>query len=63
VEKVLALALESRGAVWHDTAALGCSNFSAKVGLARLAELAFLTFRGAVRRSESGQWYLSSDTY
>ena len=44
VEEVLALALEARGAVGHDTLALGCSDLSAQVGFSRLAELALLAF-------------------
>lgn len=50
VEEVFALALEARGSVRHDTLALGCANLAAKVGLAGLAELAFLAFWGAVWR-------------
>jgi hypothetical protein len=42
VEEILALALEARGAVRHDTLALGCADLAAQVGLARLAELALL---------------------
>jgi hypothetical protein len=42
VEEVLALALEARGAVGHDTLALGCADLAAQVGLAGLAELALL---------------------
>lgn len=48
VEEILALAPESRGAVRHQTLALGGSDLAAKVGLARLAELALLAFGGAV---------------
>jgi hypothetical protein len=44
VEEVLALALEARGAVGHDTLTLGCADLSTKVGLAGLAELALLAF-------------------
>jgi hypothetical protein len=44
VEKVLALALEARGAVGHDTLTLGGSDFAAEVGLAGFAELALLAF-------------------
>jgi hypothetical protein len=42
VEEVLALALEARGAIGHDTLALCCADLAAEVGLARLAELALL---------------------
>jgi hypothetical protein len=47
VEKILALALEARGSVRHDTLALSGSDLATKVGLARLAELALLALRGA----------------
>jgi hypothetical protein len=47
VEEILALALEARGSVRHDTLALSCSDLATEVGLARLAELALLTFGGA----------------
>jgi hypothetical protein len=47
VEKILALALEARGSVRHDTLALSGSNLATEVGLARLAELALLTLGGA----------------
>ena len=42
VEEILALALEARGAVGHDTLALCCADFAAEVGLAGLTELALL---------------------
>jgi hypothetical protein len=48
VQEVLALALEPRGSIGHDSPSLGCSDLAAKVGLARLAELAFTALRGAV---------------
>ena len=48
VEEVLALALEARGAVRHDTFALGGADLTAEVRLAGLAELAFLALRCAV---------------
>ena len=47
VKKVLALALKARGAIGHDTLALGCSDLATEIGLARLAELALFAFRGA----------------
>ena len=47
MQQFLALALEARGAVWHHTFALGSTNFSAQVGLAGLAEFAFLAFGSA----------------
>lgn len=50
VEEVLALALESRGAIGHHTLTLGGSDLAAQVRLARLAELALLTFRRAVKK-------------
>lgn len=48
VQEVLALALEARGAVRHDTLALCCADGTAEVGLAGLAELALLAFGSAV---------------
>ena len=45
MEQVLALALESTGSIWQNALALGGSDLSTKVGLARLAELAFFAFR------------------
>ena len=50
VQEVLALALETRGAVRHHTLALCGTNGTAKVGLARLAELALLALGSAVRK-------------
>ena len=47
MQQILALALESRGTVRHDTLALSGPNLAAEVGLARYAELAFFAFRGA----------------
>ena len=49
VQEILALALETRGAVRHHTFALCGTNGTAKVGLARLAELALLALSSAVR--------------
>lgn len=48
VEEILALALEARGTIRHETLALGGSNLAAEVGLARLAELALLALWCAV---------------
>lgn len=48
VKQVLALGLESRGAVGHQTLALGGANLAAEVGLSGLAELALLAFGCAV---------------
>ena len=48
VQQVLALALEPGGAVGHDTLTLRGADLAAQVCLARLAELAFLAFWGAV---------------
>jgi hypothetical protein len=48
MEEILALALEPRGTVRHDTSALGVPDLAAEVGLARLAELALPALRGAV---------------
>lgn len=48
MEEILALALEARGTVGHDTLALGGADLAAKVGLAGLAELALLALGGAV---------------
>jgi len=50
VQEILALALETRGAVRHHTLALCGTNGTAKVGLARLAELALLALSGAIRK-------------
>lgn len=47
MEQVFALALEARGAVGHDAAALGGSDLTAEVGLSGFAELAFFAFWGA----------------
>jgi len=47
VEEILALALEARGSVRHDTLALSGSDLATEVGLARLAELALLALGGA----------------
>lgn len=49
MEEVLALALESRGSVWHNTLSLCGSDLAAEVGLAGLAELALLALWGAAR--------------
>lgn len=46
VEEILALALESGGAVGHHTSALCRSDLAAEVGLSGLAELALSTLRG-----------------
>ena len=51
VEEILALALEARGAVRHDTLSLGGSDLAAEVGLAGLAELALAALGGADRVS------------
>jgi hypothetical protein len=48
VEEILALALEARCAVGHDTLSLCGADLAAEVGLAGLAELALLAFWGAV---------------
>jgi hypothetical protein len=50
VQEILALALETSGAVGHHTLALCGTNGTAKVGLARLAELALLALSGAVEK-------------
>jgi hypothetical protein len=44
VEEVFALALEARGAIRHDTLALGCSDLSTQVRLSGFAELALFAF-------------------
>lgn len=54
VEQILALASESRGAIGHQTLALGGSDLAAEVGLAGLAELALLAFGGAVGEARLG---------
>jgi len=46
VKQILALALESRGTVGHQTLTLGGSDLAAEVGLSGLAELALLAFGG-----------------
>lgn len=51
VEQVLAAGLEARGAVGHDTLALGGADLTAEVGLAGLAELALAALGGADRVS------------
>lgn len=48
VEQILALASESRGAIRHQTLALGGSDLATEVGLAGLAELALLAFWCAI---------------
>lgn len=50
VQDVLAAGLEAGGAVGHHTLTLGGTDLAAQVGLARLAELAFTAFGGAVER-------------
>lgn len=40
MEEILALALESAGAIGHDTLALSSSDLAAEVSLSGLAELA-----------------------
>lgn len=51
MKEILALALEPRCTVRHHSFALGGSNLAAKIGLSRLAKLAFLAFRCAVDES------------
>jgi hypothetical protein len=48
VQQVLALALETAGAVGHYALTLGGTDLAAQVGLAGLAELALLAFGGAI---------------
>lgn len=48
MKQILALALESAGAVGHHSLALGGSDLAAQIGLSGLAELAFLTFGSTV---------------
>ena len=50
VEQVLALTLQSRSSIGHDSFSLGCSDLATQVGLPGRAKLAFATFRGAIRR-------------
>lgn len=47
MQEVLSFASESAGAIGKDAFALGGSNLSAQVGLARFAELALLALRSA----------------
>lgn len=47
MQEILSLAFESGRAIRHDPFPLGRPNLSAKVGLARLAELAFFAFGSA----------------
>jgi hypothetical protein len=49
VKQILALALESRGTIGHQTLTLSGSDLAAEVGLSGLTELALLAFGGAVR--------------
>lgn len=56
VQQVLALALEARGPVRHHAAALRGADLAAEVRLARLAELAFAAFGGAVGAWWLGEW-------
>lgn len=44
MQEILALAFEARGAIRHDTFALGGSDLAAEVGFAGFAELAFAAF-------------------
>ena len=48
VQQILSAGAEAGGAVGHDAAALGCADLAAEVGLAGLAELAFLALGGAI---------------
>ena len=48
VEEVFSAGAEAGGAVRHDAATLGCADLAAEIGLARLAELAFLALWGTV---------------
>ena len=57
MEEILALAPESRGTIGHHTLALGGSDLATEVGLARLAELAFLALRSAVSQKQSANEY------
>ena len=47
MEEVFALALKARGPIWHDAFALGGSDFTAEICLARFAEFAFAAFGSA----------------
>jgi hypothetical protein len=49
MKQILALALESRGTIGHQTLTLSGSDLAAEVGLSGLAELALLAFGGADR--------------
>ena len=46
MEEVLALTLESRSSIWHDTLALCGSDLTTKVSLAGLAKFTLLAFWG-----------------
>jgi hypothetical protein len=54
VQQPLALALEARGAVGHHAFTLRGADLAAEVRLARLAELAFAAFGGAVELVRAG---------
>ena len=62
VQKVLALALEARSAVRHDTLALSGTNLAAEVGLAGFAELALAALRCAAQSHWLANAYLSLPT-
>lgn len=47
MQEVLAAGLEAGGAIGHNTLTLGSTDLTTEVSLARLAELAFTTFRSA----------------
>jgi hypothetical protein len=50
MQEILALALEARGAVWHNAFALCSADLATEIRLAGFAELAFFAFWGAALR-------------
>ena len=47
MQELFAFAFEAGASIRHHALALGSSNFTAQIRLARFAELAFAAFRGA----------------
>lgn len=62
VQKILALAVESQGAVRHHTTALSLSHGTTQVGLARLAELTLLTL-GSVQGNDVVSHFHAVDAF
>ena len=62
MQKILALAVESQGAVRHHTTALSLSHGTTQVGLARLAELTLLTL-GSVQGNDVVSHFHAVDAF